>query len=262
MKPYKKTGIVLLCAALILSAAACGENTQSDNTVSAVSPSDIVSESETAAADTASPKSHSDYQIIPKTYADSDGSIQFTYPQITGLDSQAIQDFYNALFKADCNKAVTLENLETFSGTYEVTLQNAEQLSIVFRCSGSITGGIYPTAYAYAYTIDLKTGETVIPSRSIDIADMAEKFRSQKWFSISGAEDIAKQINEYYTPLDADTVKELFWEQGVISVKKNASGEYVTQGTEYCRSYFNKDARPVIIVPVSHAMGDYAEITF
>lgn len=270
MNILKKAVVLLIGAALAISLASCDKEDKETD----VSGSDFVSASNQRAVsseettesvqETAKPAERDNsYTIEDAVYANDDGSIKFTYPQIKGLYDADMQHFYNDFFKADCKKEISEDGLAEFTGNYEVTCKTADTLSIVFRCNGYMEGGMHPNSYAYAYTIDLQTGETVIPSRMIDIGKLVTKFIAGEWTPVDGVgsmDEIREEVALFYAMLDADSMKDLLAENDVITVTRNDKGEYVTSGTQHCVSYLDQEGEPVLILIVSHVAGDYAEI--
>ncbi len=237
-----------------------------DNSVTTTTTTNTTAKKTTAAstkATTSTVKRDNSYKIVDKKYSNDDGSITFTYPQITGLYDKDMQDFYNELFKSDANKAVSQGELETFSGEYKVTLKNKDKLSIVFRCSGYMKGGLFPSSYAYAYTIDLSTGETVNPFDSINISKAADSIVNNSWTLVRAGDGVSKSdVIEYFNQFNEEEMKSFMSVKDVISVRKNSQGKYTVSGVSFCNSYFDGTLEPVLILEVSHAMGDYIEAQF
>lgn len=309
----KKVAALLICAALVVSLAACGKdkkknpdagktgnsdtvkggqdsgddtvsiipfddsgdeggegNGDNENTVTTTTTTNTTKAKTTTAKSTTSTKAtaaaakrDNSYKIVDKTYSNHDGNIKFTYPQITGLYDEDMQNFYNELFKSDCSKAVSEDELQTFSGEYKVTLKNKDTLSIVFRCSAYMEGGLFPSSYSYAYTIDLATGETINPSDYININKAADSILNNSWILVRSADGVSKSdVIEYFNQFDEEQMKVFMSVKDIISVKKNSKGKYSVSGSALCNSYLDGTLEPVLIVEVSHAMGDYIEAQF
>ncbi len=218
----------------------------------------------TTTTTTAAAKRDNSYKVTTKTYESSNGKVKVSYPQISGLYDETMQNYYNSLFKSDFAEFMKDGYADTFTNSYQVTYKSKEMLSIVFRCSLHMDGAAHPFAYAYAYTIDLETGETLVPSADINIANAAKNFNSGKNWELTKASDgVGKSdVIEYYNQYDADQIKEYITETDVITVTKNKKGKYSVSGTVACRSYLDGSATPIFILDVNHALGDYVEIQF
>lgn len=212
----------------------------------------------------AAPKRDNSYKVTAKTYESKDGKVKISYPQISGLYDEAMQKYYNSLFKSDFADYMKDNNSNTFENSYQVTYKTKDLLSIVFRCSLYMDGAAHPMSYAYAYTINLETGGTLVPSADIDIDGAAKGFHSGKSWTLTKAVDgVSKSdVIESYADTDAAEIKEYITETDVITVTKNKNGKYSVSGTIACRSYLDGSAAPIFILDVNHALGDYVEIEF
>ncbi len=215
----------------------------------------------TSATQTASKRDNS-YKITDKTYTAADGKIKCTYPQITGLYDETMQSYYNKLFQSECEAAAGDSSLENFSGTYEVKLKNKDKLSIVFRHGVFYKGAAHPYSYAYAYTIDLATGNTIIPSESVNMNKAADAILNDSWTLTRSTDGVGKSdVIEYFNQYDEKTIKSNLSVENVIKVKNN-NGKYTKSGAVGCRSYLDGTGEPVLILEVNHALGDYVEVQF
>lgn len=213
---------------------------------------------------TAAPKRDNSYKVTAKTYESTDGKVKVSYPQISGLYDEKMQKYYNKLFKSDFADYMKDDFKDTFENTYKVTYKTKDILSIVFRCNTYIEGSAHPMAFAYAYTINLETGETLMPSVDIDTASAAKNFLSDKSWTLTRAEDrVSKSdVIEYYNKYSVDEIEEYLTETDVFTVSRSKKGVYSTDGTISCRSYLDGSAAPIFILDVPHALGDYVEIEF
>lgn len=210
----------------------------------------------------AAPQRDNSYKIVDKTYTAADGKIKCTYPQITGLYDETMQSYYNKLFQSECEAAAGDSSLENFSGTYEVKLKNKDKLSIVFRHGVFYKGAAHPYSYAYAYTIDLATGNTIIPSESVNMNKAADAILNDSWTLTRSTDGVGKSdVIEYFNQYDEKTIKSNLSVENVIKVKNN-NGKYTKSGSVGCRSYLDGTGEPVLILEVNHALGDYVEVQF
>ena len=217
----------------------------------------------TTTTTTASAKRDNSYKVAAKKYTANDGDISYTYPQISGLYDEEMQSFYNNLFQSDMNAAVKEGGLSNLNVTYEVTLKNADTLSIVFRGGSFYEGAAHPFGYAYAYTINLATGETINPADSINMNKAADAIANDSWKLVRSADGVSKSdIVEYFNQFSEDEMKSYMTVKDTVTVKKNTKGKYATSGTVGCKSYLNAEEKPVLILEVNHALGDYVEVKF
>lgn len=217
-----------------------------------------------AATTTAAPKRDNTYKVTAKTYESKNGKVKVSYPQISGLYDKSMQNYYNSLFKSDFADYMKEDYKDTFENTYQVTYKSKDLLSIVFRCSSYVDGSAHPYAFAYAYTIDLETGGTLVPSAAIDTGSAAKSFLSGKNWTLTKAVDgVGKSdVLEFYADTGVEQMQEYITETDVVTVTRNKNGKYSISGTVACRSYLDGSAAPIFIMDVPHVIGDYVEIEF
>lgn len=212
----------------------------------------------TAAAST---KRDNAYKVSTKKYTSDDGNIKYSYPQITGLYDENMQNFYNKLFQNDLKAAVDDIGKGTLTMTFDVKRKTKDQLSIVFYGGVFYDGAAHPYGYAYAYNIDLATGETFVPSEQVSMDKAADAILADKWTLVGHANGVSKSnIVDYFSQFDEEALKDAITESKVISVKRDDKGAYAVKGQTACRSYLDADGEPVLILEVNHALGDYAEV--
>lgn len=208
------------------------------------------------------PKRDNSYTIILQKYTDDEGTVDIEYPQISGLYDEKMQDYYNALFKSKFEEYMGGGNAEHFLCEYEVTLKTADVLSIVFRCQLPYASP-YPRGYAYAYNIDLETGETFVPSNEINTDKASRNFASgDNWEIVYSPDENYDDKESYIECYEEQSVSSAILESDVITVTRNAEGEYSKSGAFECRSYLDSNSEPVVILEVLHIVGDYIEIKF
>lgn len=218
---------------------------------------------ETTTTTEAAVKRDNSYKVSAKKYSSDDGNIVYTYPQITGLYDKDMQDFYNGFFKSMMTAAVSEEGLSILDVEYEVTLKTKDTLSIVFRGGQMFEGAAHPYGFACGCTINLATGETINPADSINLNKAADAIANDTWKLVRSADGVNKSdIIEYFNQFSEDELKSYMTVKDIMTVKKNADGKYVAKGTVDCNSYLNAEEKPVLILEVNHALGDYVEVKF
>ena len=292
----RKISAIAIAAAMLASFAACGDDDEKkaptsssdtatvvpfeDDTASVVEFDDSEDESgttttatttttaasaatTTAKADTTTKKRDNSYKVSAKTFKSKNGKINISYPQISGLYDSAMQDYYNKIFKGDVDAYIDEKSTDSFTGEYQVTLKNADLLSIVFRCSIYMDGAAHPSSYAYAYTIDLETGCTLVPSAALDLGSAAKNLSAGNWTLSRSMDGVSKSdVLEFCNQFDEADIKGFITESDVFTVKRNAKGKYSYTGNIACRSYLDGSSTPIFIFEVNHALGDYVEIEF
>lgn len=238
------------------------KTTTKKTTTTTVKTTTTTAKTTTTTAAAASPaKRDNSYKVSTKKYTSDDGKIKYSYPQITGLYDEDMQNFYNKLFKNDLKAAVDDIGKGTLTMTFDVKRKTKDQLSIVFYGGVFYDGAAHPYGYAYAYNIDLATGETFVPSEQISMDKAADAILADKWTLVGHAEGVSKSnIVDYFSQFDEEALKNSITESKVISVKRDDKGEYSVKGQTACRSYLDSDGEPVLILEVNHALGDYAEV--
>lgn len=215
-------------------------------------------------------KRDNSYTITAVEHKTSDDAVNICYPQISGLYDEKMQDYYNALFKSNIEEYMDGKDYDEclneysveFDCEYEVALKTADILSIVFRCRIYRETAAYPTSYAYAYTINLETGETMIPSKSVDIDNAAQNFKSgENWSVVNGMNK--SNIIDFYDTTEESYIKDYLTEsEDVVTVKRDSEGNYTKSGKSMCNSYLDSSNSPVIILETHRLIGSYAEIKF
>ncbi len=121
-----------------------------------------------------------DYQIITETYEQ--GEIKLRYPQITGYEDEKKQEEINTMIRDDLMKTQVDEVLESIENDYleiiphlnldyEITMQTAEILSILYTGNYQETNEFYSDPYWFivdALTIDMRNG------RRLEITDFVD----------------------------------------------------------------------------------------
>lgn len=216
----------------------------------------------TATTTQPAPQLNNKYKVTGKLYASEDAKLKIKYPQISGLYDEAMQEFYNDYFKKSSTATLSDAALDTYTGTYEVKYKTKDTLSIVFRESYLYKGAAHGYTCAHAMTIDLATGNTVIPSESVDMDKATDAINNNTWTLTRSAEGVTKKnIIDYFNKFDEQAIKDTLLVDDMIRVKRSG-GKYTVSGKAGCNSYLDVNADPVLILEVNHALGDYVEVQF
>lgn len=236
--------------------------TAKKTTTSAPSASQTTTKPTTTTTTQPVPQLNNKYKVTYKTYTSNDGKLKYKYPQITGLYDETMQSFYNEYFKTSCTGALKDSGIDTFKGTYEVKYKTKDTLSIIFRESCMYSGAAHGYSSAHAITIDLATGNTVIPSESVDMDKAADAITNDTWTLTRSSEGVTKKnIIDYFNQYDEEAIKSVLSVDDMIKIK-NSGGKYTVSGKTGCNSYLDVNGDPVLILEVNHALGDYVEVQF
>ncbi len=248
---YIKKVLVLIIAAFMITAfVACGDDVDENITTATTNM-------------TTATKRDNTYKITAVEFESEDGNINISYPQISGLYDETMQNYYNQLFKSDFEACLSDEENYMCFADYQVTLKTGDTLCIVFRSWSCAYGWAHPRAESYAYNLNLQTGETFIPSESVDINKAFANFTSGKDWEIQYSPDDNKNKEDFiecYTEYQYMTSN--FPEKNVVTVKRNSEDNYTTAGNAKCHSYLDEDSETILILDVWHTLGDYVEIKF
>ncbi len=208
------------------------------------------------------PQLSNKYKVGYKTYTSDDSKRKYKYPQISGLYDEAMQSFYNEYFKNISVSAASDTGLGSFNGTFEVKYKTKDTLSIIFRESYLYKGAAHGYACAHAITIDLATGNTIVPSESVDIDRATDAIKNESWTLTRSAEGVTKKnIIDYFNQFSEETIRNNMTIEDMVTVR-NSGGKYTVKGMTGCNSYLDFNGEPVLILEVNHALGDYVEVQF
>ena len=113
-----------------------------------------------------------------------------------------------------------------------------------------------------AITIDLATGNTVIPSEAVDMDKATDAITNDTWTLTRSADGVTKKnVIDYFNQFDEATIRNSLSIDDMIRVK-NSGGKYTVTGKAGCNSYLDVNGDPVLILEVNHALGDYVEVQF
>ena len=244
------------------TATTTAKNTTTTTTTAKKTTTTTTTTKATTAATQPAAQLSNQYKVGYKTYASDDSKRKYKYPQISGLYDEKMQAFYNEYFKNRSVASATDAGLETFTGTFEVKYKTKETLSIVFRESYFYKGAAHGYTCAHAMTIDLATGNTIIPSESVDIDKATDAIKNDSWTLTRSADGVTKKnVIDYFNQFDEATIRSNMMIDDMVTVR-NSGGKYTVSGKTGCNSYLDVNGDPVLILEVNHALGDYVEVQF
>lgn len=178
-------------------------------------------------------------------------NFHITYPQFAGMENQALMERWNAVFREQAAGTYTRQGLKDLTVTYEVMTQDVDILSVVFRGSYLYENAAYPVAFAKTINIDLRTGESLRLSQFSDVDEIVSAIQSGTGCTVL-TEGIAKEdFQAYMNNSYSDDFAILLFDYDYDSTNKNL----IPTGYSYIL-----ENKPVLVVNVMHAMGDYVEI--
>ncbi len=190
------------------------------------------------------------YKIIIEKHVYEEVSIE--YPQFDGLgeelDARLNKQFKDGALayqneKSEQGDLVYNPKIVTYEVKCEIKTQTPDVISICMPSYISIPDAAHPSASVVTYNIDPKTGEDIKLNEIGNISEYAQNIFSGKYSS--------KEDGEL-----GDAIKNFFTEDnGFYKSAKELENEL----NEY-NSFYIENGKPVIIVNVPHALGDYAEL--
>lgn len=193
------------------------------------------------------------YSITTATF--SQDNIKIQYPQIIGLGDDSREKVINDLIKNDVlngqveapikayQDATNAKVKLTLDLKYQVTMNTAELLSVVYTGYSLIEGSAHPTEDIYAISIDLKN------TAKLKLSDF-----------ITMDTNLAQKIKQS-TAVTNDSVKNGMNKNILIEAIQSIDDQTLIQGLKNQWAYNAFYVTPnslVVSVEVAHAIGDYA----
>lgn len=232
--------------------------TMSSSTVAATS------EPATTAAETAS-NSHNpvgsaaNVSAAVETYKDtSKGSVSIQYPVVSNLSDADTQKAVNELlFSNAVSIAETFPDGETVTLdiTCKVVAVDRSRLTAVYKGTCQIQDGPYPTQVFYTNTVDLKQIKSLGFNDYSDAYTMAGYVMSDDVQFYQAGSDLVRLLLEHRSAMSIEQYTQMFEQADFpLSTSEDASFPESFSYTHEGVLYFS--------IPVPHALGDYAIVTF
>lgn len=171
--------------------------------------------------------------------------ISVTYPQVEGLANAAAQQAINDTIDKTVQQAIAdMGKEDTYSLTFEVMTQDEQTLSLVMKGGLYYQGSAHPAAFAYTYNFDLATGQNHSLMAGRDPAMIAQAVQDGKITILNGDEEMKGYILEYLTQVLAPETLNA----AMVQADNGAADGVMT---------FMKDGQLCLVLPVTHALGDY-----
>lgn len=171
--------------------------------------------------------------------------ISVDYPQVEGLANAAVQQAINDTIDKTVQQAIAdMGKEDTYSLTFEVMTQDEHTLSLVMKGGFYYQGSAHPAAFAYTYNFDLVTGQNHSLMAGRDPAMIAQAVQDGKITILNGDEEMKGYILEYLTQVLAPETLNA----AMVQADNGAADGVMT---------FMKDGQLCLVLPVTHALGDY-----
>ena len=191
------------------------------------------------------------YEVTETSYED--GVIKLTYPQITGMDDETLQNSMNQAIEQEVKSDITMEGLSAYELNYEIATQGKGVFSVILRGYYNRNNQAYPVQFVKTFNLDMTTGKNLRLKDYADVAKVVSCLEQDYGYEIlsEGVEmsDFSAFLNNGYmtdyaiTLLDYDV--------------DFAANQLETVGYSCIR-----DNRLVLFIETEHAMGDYVELVF
>ncbi|MCI9147408.1 MAG: hypothetical protein HFG73_03945 [Hungatella sp.] len=211
--------------------------------------------------DESSPSGGSSLNVSARveTYKDSEkGDISIQYPVVLNLSDTGIQKQVNELLLANATAVA-----DTFSSQEPVTLDitckvvsvDRNRLTAVYKGTCQVQGGPYPTNLFYTNTVDLKQAKSLGFNDYSDAYTMAGYVMSDDVQFYQAGSDMTQALLSHRASMSVEQYTQIF-EQADFPLTADGDGAF-PQSFSYTHEgvlYFS--------IPVPHALGDYAIVTF
>lgn len=191
------------------------------------------------------------YEVTETSYED--GVIKLTYPQITGMDDETLQNSMNQAIEQEVKSDITMEGLSAYELNYEIATQGKGVFSVILRGYYNRNNQAYPVLFVKTFNLDMTTGKNLRLKDYADVAKVVSCLEQDYGYEIlsEGVEmsDFSAFLNNGYmtdyaiTLLDYDV-------------------DFAANQLEPVGYSCIRDNRLVLFIETEHAMGDYVELVF
>ncbi len=194
-----------------------------------------------------------------ETYKNTEkGSISIQYPVVSNLSDTKIQEQVNELLLTNATAIVDLtagEDPVTLDITCKVVSVDRSRLTAVYKGTCQVQGGPYPTNVFYTNTVDLKQAKSLGFNDYSDAYTMAGYVMSDDVQFYQASEETARLLLAHRSSMSLEQFTQLFEQADFpLSSSEDAAFPESFSYTHEGVLYFS--------IPVPHALGDYAIVTF
>ena len=186
---------------------------------------------------------------------DSNGKVSIEYPILSNLRDSSKTDAVNELIKTQATRIINDYELDPETDTVAVTcnILSLDRSRAVFTYEGSMMteGAAHPQALFYTTTVDLDLGTLVGFSDYADAQTMAEYILSD-------------ECRLYYPSASDEVLAELkaMDKTALTDILKSCDFTSVSEGTFPQSFSYENQGDIYMVLPVSHALGDYAIVRY
>lgn len=225
---------------------------------STVAATSAPAETSEASQDT-SPGSQANVSAGIETYRDdSKGSVSIQYPVVSNLSDSQTQQKVNALLLANATAIVDTAGDDmpiTLDITCDVVSVDRNRITAVYKGTCQTDEGPYPVNVFYTNTVDLKKAESLGFNDYSDAYTMAGYVMSDDVQFFRAGSDLTRTLLAHRASMSVEAYTAMFEKADFpLSTDEEAgfpeSFSYTHEGVLY------------FSIPVPHALGDYAIVTF
>lgn len=191
------------------------------------------------------------YQITENRYEE--GAAKLSYPQITGMEDEALQTEINQAIEKEVKADFAMEGLTAYEMQYETATRGTGIFSVVFRGSRRQENQSYAVRFAKTLNIDMTTGKNLRLKDYADVAEIVSCLEQDYGYGIVSENveraDFSAFMNNGYMTDYAITL--LDYDVDLETSQMEPAGYSCI-----------RDNKVVLFIETEHSMGDYAEIVF
>ena len=195
-------------------------------------------------------------EVKSKIATEKTGKVSIEYPILSNLRDASMTQAVNELLKKEATSIITAWELDTEKDEVSINcdLVSLDKNKAVFTFHGmvNVAETAHPSNVRYAVSVNLNTGSPIGLTAYADVDSIAEYLSSDDVVVVEPA-DIAAEVKDSIKSSGKDLWQTVFAECDFTSVK---------DGTFPQAFSYEKDGDIYLIVPVSHAAGDYALVKY
>jgi len=233
------------------------KETMAASTVSATAA--VTTAAETAGSSQSPAGASANVSAAVETYKDTEkGSISIQYPVVSNLSDASTQEAVNKLLLSNATAIAgtfTDDAPVTLDITCRVVSVDRNRLTAVYKGTCQIQGAPYPTQVFYTNTVDLKQAKSLGFNDYSDAYTMAGYVMSDDVQFYQAGAQLAEALLAHRAAMSVEQYTQMFEQADFpLSAAEDAlfpeSFSYTHEGVLY------------FSIPVPHALGDYAIVTF
>lgn len=194
--------------------------------------------------------------VKSKIATEKTGKVSIEYPILSNLRDASMTQAVNELLKKEATSIITAWELDTEKDEVSINcdLVSLDKNKAVFTFHGmvNVAETAHPSNVRYAVSVNLNTGSPIGLTAYADADSIAEYLSSDDVVVVEPA-DTAAAVKDSIKSSGKDLWQTVFAECDFTSVK---------DGTFPQAFSYEKDGDIYLIVPVSHAAGDYALVKY